>query len=206
MPFTKEHLMPGENLILLDRQHPLVLLRPILWNIAALVVLITIPYLLSHSGYSEEVWSILGLYIIPLLYLIWKIMAWRRMEYILTDRRVVKQEGVFSISSFDAPLDKINNVFHQQTFMGRLLKYGEVGLETASEQGTTIFDFISRPLDFKNAIVHQREMYNAGSRSSGEPSRSTVPQLIQELASLRDQNIITESEFQQKKKSLLEKL
>jgi uncharacterized membrane protein YdbT with pleckstrin-like domain len=206
MSFTKEQLRPGESLVITGRQHPLVLFRPILFNIAALVVLISIPYLLGDSGYSEKVWPILALYIIPFIYLMWEILAWRKREYILTDRRVVKQEGVFSVSSFDAPLDKINNLFHQQSFMGRLLKYGEVGLETASEQGTTVLSFLSHPLDFKNAIVHQREMYNAGSRSSGQPSQPTVPQLIQELASLRDQNIITESEFQQKKKALLEKL
>jgi len=70
--------------------------------------------------------------------------------YILTDRRVVKREGAFSTSSFDVPLNKINNVFRQQSFLGRLFRYGQVCLETASEQGTTIFDFLWRPLDFKN--------------------------------------------------------
>ena len=148
----------------------------------------------------------MALYLIPLIYHFWKWLTWRKREYILTDQRVVKQEGVFSVSSFDASLDKINNVFHQQSFFGRLLNYGEVGLETASEQGTTIFSFLSHPLVFKNAIVRQREMYNATSRIPVAPPQISVPQLIEELASLRDRQIITEIEFQEKKKALLEKL
>jgi len=198
MSFTKEQLLPGENLIILARQHPLVLLKPVLLNIVALAVLILVAY-------SSGKYWVMALFVIPLIYLLWQYLAWHRREYILTDRRVVKQEGVLSVSSFDAPLDKINNVFHQQSFMGRMLKYGEVGLETASEQGTTIFSFLSHPLDFKNAIVHQREAHlpdRAGSRIN----EKSIPQLIDELATLRERKIITESEFQEKKRALLEKM
>jgi uncharacterized membrane protein YdbT with pleckstrin-like domain len=199
MSFTKEQLLPGETLIILARQHPLVLIRPILVNAVALAVLAILFW------YTQNAWFMAPL-IVTILYFFWKYLGWRRREYILTDRRVVKQEGVVSISSFDASLDKINNVFHQQTFMGRLMKYGEVGLETASEQGTTVFTFLSNPLDFKNAIVHQRETYNAGSRTPAAAPQKSVPQLIEELAALRDRQIITEAEFQEKKKTLLEKL
>ena len=198
MSFTKEQLLPGENLIVLSRQHPLVLFWPVLLNIIILAVLLALSYF-------QSAWFMV-LYVFPLIYLLWKCIAWHRREYILTDRRVVKQEGVFSMSSFDASLDKINNVFHQQTLMGRLLKYGEVGLETASEQGTTVFDFLSHPLDFKNAIVHQREMYNTDGRTRETFSQKSVPQLIEELAALRDRQIISEAEFQEKKRALLEKM
>jgi uncharacterized membrane protein YdbT with pleckstrin-like domain len=199
MSFTKEQLLPGETLILLARQHALVLFRPILLNVIALAILIGITYV------SQKPWF-MAFFVIPLIYLLWEFLAWHRREYILTDRRVVRQEGVLSTSSFDAPLDKINNVFHNQSFMGRLLKYGDVGLETASEQGTTVFDFLSHPLDFKNAVVSQREMYKLDSNAAGTASNRSIPQLIDELASLRDRQIITESEFQEKKQALLKKL
>jgi uncharacterized membrane protein YdbT with pleckstrin-like domain len=199
MSFTKDQLLPGETLILLARQHALVLFRPILLNVIALAILIGITYV------SQKTWF-MAFFVIPLIYLLWEFLAWHRREYILTDRRVVRQEGVLSTSSFDAPLDKINNVFHNQSFMGRLLKYGDVGLETASEQGTTVFDFLSHPLDFKNAVVGQREMYKLDSNGAGKASNRSIPQLIDELASLRDRQIITESEFQEKKRALLQKM
>ncbi len=199
MSFTKEQLLPGESLIILARQHPLVLFRPVLLNILVLAVLAGISY------FSGKAWF-MALFVFPLLYLLWEYLAWHKREYILTDRRVVRQEGVISVSSFDAPLDKINNVFHQQSFMGRILKYGEVGLETASEQGTTLFQFLSHPLDFKNALVHQREIYNSGTYTGDRAPQQNIPQMIEDLASLRDRNIITESEFQEKKRALLEKI
>jgi hypothetical protein len=87
-----------------------------------------------------------------------------------------------------------------------LLGYGDVGLETASEQGTTTFAFLSNPLSFKNHIVRQRELYRADSAETGIIAQPSVPQLLEELASLRDRNIITESEFQEKKKALLKKI
>jgi hypothetical protein len=90
--------------------------------------------------------------------------------------------------------------------MGRWLKYGEVGLETASEQGTTVFDFLSHPVDFKNCIVRQRELYRTDSRSANAAVPSSIPQLLEELASLRDRNIITAVEFEEKKKALLGKI
>jgi uncharacterized membrane protein YdbT with pleckstrin-like domain len=193
-----EQLLPGEEIIILARQHPLVLSRPVFFNVFALALLA------GFAWYCQIAWLLL-FYLIPLIYFLWKLLAWRKQEYILTNRRVVKQEGVFSSSSFDAPLDKINNVYHQQSFMGRLLKYGEVGLETASEQGTTVFNFLMNPIAFKNAIVQQRELYTDSSRPAGS-ERKSIPQLIDELASLRDRKIITESEFQEKKRSLLEKM
>ena len=198
MSFTRKQLLPGETLIVLARQHLLKLVWPCLLNGIALILLAWL------SIRFENAWILL-LYLPLLAYVLWEYIAWRSREYILTDRRVVIQEGVFSVSSFDATLDKINNVYHRQSFMGRLFRYGEVGLETASEQGTTVFSFLSHPLDFKNAIVQQREMVRADARQVASPQIS-VPQLLDELASLRDRGVITEDEFQEKKKSLLEKI
>jgi uncharacterized membrane protein YdbT with pleckstrin-like domain len=199
MSFTQNQLLPGEQLILLARQHVLVLFRPFLLNLVALILLIGIAF------YTGRYW-LLAFFLAPLIYFIWEYLAWRNREYILTSRRVVRQEGMFSVSSLDAPLDKINNVYHSQTFMGRLLKYGDVGLETASAQGTTDFAFLANPVNFKNSIVRQREMYRLDSAAAGSAGQTGIPQLLEELASLRDRDIITESEFQEKKKKLLQKI
>jgi uncharacterized membrane protein YdbT with pleckstrin-like domain len=199
MSFTREQLLPGEKLIVLARQHILVLFWPSLLSLIALIIFIGLSI---HFG---KAWFMV-FFLVPLVFFLWKLIAWHRIEYILTDRRVVLQKGVFSITSFDASLDKINNVFHKQGLMGRLLKYGEVGLETASEQGTTSVDFLSHPLDFKNSIVRQRELLRLNTGSTGAVQQHSVPQLLEQLASLRDRSIISEAEFQEKKRILLAKI
>lgn len=194
MSFTEDQLLPGEELVILTRQHPLVLFRP-----AALTLLV-----LALSVLFQKLWILL--FLLPVLsYFGCRLLAWRRREYVLTDRRVVRQEGVFSTSSIDSPLDKINNVFHRQSLPGRLLRYGDVGLETASEQGTTVFTFLSNPLAFKNAIVRERERRGSDAHQNDAP-HDDIPRMIEDLASLRDRKILSESEFQEKKKSLLQKM
>jgi len=199
MSFTKEQLLAGESLIVLTHQHLIVLLRPVLINIVSIAVLVALALTI------QQYWPII-FYLVPIAYFLWELLVWRSREYVVTDHRVVKQDGVFSITSFDASLDKINNVFHEQNLAGRLFKYGTVGLETASEQGTTVFEYIPRPIDFKGKIVRQREMYRsvAGLQTAG--LKQDIPHLLEELASLRDRGIITPQEFDEKKKALLDKI
>ncbi len=200
MSFTKKQLLPGENLVILIHEHWLVLARPSIVNIVVLGLLIALGMNLG------KMWP-LYFYPLPLAYLLWEVWDRSRREYIVTNRRVVKQEGVLSVSSFDAPLDKINNVFHEQSLLGRMLGYGNVGLETASEQGTTMFYRIPSPVEFKNTIVHNREVYTSSARSGdGTSPAEDVPRLIQDLASLRERNIITAEEFEVKKRALLDKI
>ncbi len=199
MSFARDQLLPGESLIAVTRQHKIVLLRPILINIVSFVVFFVL------AAYVHRYWLLI-LYIAPAAYLFWESLVWRGREYAVTDHRVVKQDGVFSISSFDASLDKVNNVFHEQSLIGRLLKYGTVGLETASEEGTTVFSYIPKPVEFKGKIVRQREMYRSVAGISTGSAAQNIPQMIEDLASLRDRGIITPQEFEQKKKSLLDKL
>jgi uncharacterized membrane protein YdbT with pleckstrin-like domain len=199
MSFTKDQLLPGESLVTLTRQHRIVLLRPVLLNLIAAGVLIALAI------YVRRYW-LMAFYLVPASYLLWEIFVWVGRLYVVTDHRVVKQDGVFSISSFDASLDKINNVFHEQTLIGRLLRYGTVGLETASEQGTTVFEYIPRPVDFKGKIVRQREMYRAVAGVGAADPRQQIPRMIEDLATLRDKGIITPQEFEEKKKSLLDKI
>jgi len=196
MSFKKEQLLPGENLIAQVHQHSIILIGPILLNIVSAGVFIALS--------SFVRWWFVAFDLVPLAYLAWEIVVRQRREYIVTDRRVVKQDGIFSITSFDASLDKINNVFHEQTLFGRLFKYGTVGFETASEQGTTVFPFVPDPVRFKNQIVQQREMYK--SHLPAPDVGQNIPKLLEELASLRDRNIISHSEFEGKKQSLLSKI
>lgn len=198
----EEQLLPGENLVILTRQHPLVLFRPVLVNLVVLIILTGLAL------YLQKGW-IAALSTLPLLYLIWEYIEWRRREYIVTNRRVVLQEGILSRSSFDAALDKVNNVYCSHSCLGRLLKYGEVRLETASEQGMSVFSFLLDPIAFRNSILSAKQAYSpsTGTTSSSAPAPvQGIPQLIEELASLRDRGIISEAEFQEKKRSLLEKL
>lgn len=200
MASIETQLLPGERLILSEKQHPLVLLRPLVLLVVSLAI--TVALALATGLH----WLVLFA-IAPALYLLWEWLSRQRTFFVVTNRRVFRQEGVFETSSFDSPLDKINNVFHAQTLAGRVFGYGRVGLETASEQGMTIIESIPDPIRFKNAIIQQRELYRPG--YSGEVSAETptdIPRMLEQLASLRDRGILTAEDFESKKKALLARL
>jgi uncharacterized membrane protein YdbT with pleckstrin-like domain len=198
--FVENQILPDEKVVLLTHQHPVVLFWPVLINIAAAAVVIALAFTL-------EVYWFLLFYFAPLVLLLWEILVRHKKEYIITSRRVVKQQGIFSVSSFDASLDKINNIFHEQSFWGRVLGYGNVSLETASEHGITVFHLIPDPVAFKNCIVQQRELYRSSQAEPlGSVRREDVPRMLDELARLRDRNVITAAEFDEKKKNLLARL
>jgi membrane protein YdbS with pleckstrin-like domain len=198
MSFSKRQLLPDEKIIRVAHPSWVLLLKPILLNIVAAAIVLTLAALFQQPWLAV-------LLVFSLAVLGWEMFARRRNEYIVTSRRVVKQEGIFTIHSFDAPLDKINNIFHEQGVWGRILGYGSVGLETASEQGTTMFHHIPDPIGFKNCIVGQRESYSGGA-GRATAQAADIPKLLDELASLRDRKIITDREFEEKKQHLLEKL
>ncbi len=192
-----DFLIPGETVVLCTHRHFLTLAGAVFVNLVALAVLFWIAHALGQ-------YRLLWLLILPLMYLLWRVLLRARKLYIITNLRVVRHEGVLAVSSLDASLDKINNVFYEQSIAGRILGYGNVGLETASEKGTIIFHLIPDPQGFKNCVLKQRERdrpFQVGERDQPDPL--SVPKLLEELASLRDRKIITTEEFDEKKKKLL---
>jgi uncharacterized membrane protein YdbT with pleckstrin-like domain len=135
-----------------------------------------------------------------------KYFVLRSYEYVLTNRRVVQQTGLFSKRSVDSQLDKVNNVEHVQTLWGRILGYGDVLVDTASETGTTRFARISRPLDFKRAILEARELYRSGHEGRPMMAAPSGAERMRQLKALLDDGLISPEEFEMKRRQLLQEL
>ncbi|MBI1745689.1 MAG: PH domain-containing protein [Acidobacteria bacterium] len=204
MAFTSEHLQTGEEIIAAANPHMITLSGPIVTVLAGLVLCI-VGAVLSKPSLPNGPWWFLLAWLPFLLYLLWKIKVRTSEQYIITTHRVIKHEGIFTKSSFDASLDKINNIFYSQTVAGRLLKYGSVGLETASEDGTTYFSYIPNPIRFKNIILEAREEY-LRRRNQPIALKEDIPAMLEKLGKLRADQVISEEEFQESKKKLLGKL
>lgn len=138
----------------------------------------------------------------------WNEFVRRSHEYVLTSRRVIQQMGILTRRSVDSWLDKINNIEHRQTLLGRILGFGDVEVETASEQGIIRFANVSRPLELKNAIVAATEQYRASSRSplvASAPGPSGAERMRQ-LRALYDDGLISLEEYETKRRQLLQEL
>ena len=157
------------------------------------------PWLLILAGVLAVVLGITVLF---------KLVVLRSYEHVLTNRRLIQQTGILNKRSSDAPLDKVNNVEHLQTLWGRILGYGDVEIDTASEHGCTRFAGISRPLEFKNAITAAAEAYRSR-RFAPAAAPAAAPSgadRLRELKRLLDDGLISPEEFEVKRRKLLEEI
>lgn len=137
----------------------------------------------------------------------WKLLVLRASEFVLTNHRVLRNMGLLNRQSMDSRLDKINNIEHRQTLWGRLLGFGDVEIDTASEHGMAVYPNISRPLDFKRAIAAAAEHYRAAGRTGVVAAAGpTGAERLRQLKALLDDGIISRDEYEEKRRQLLAEL
>lgn len=171
-------------------------------------------------------WIALVIAVVPGFELIRIILDWFNERYIITNRRVMEVKGIVNKHIRDSALEKVNDVELDQSVVGRLLGYGTVQIITGSDIGVNMFRRISNPVRFKREMLNAKEglgeqdqpVRRDQARSSTAPevlsattgtdpdSAAGIPDLIAELDELRRKGIISEEEFQAKKKELLERL
>jgi uncharacterized membrane protein YdbT with pleckstrin-like domain len=206
--YLKSLLGENEQVVFVTHHHWLVLAGEILAEsllsiiIVALVTLLWLVWLpnpLVPLGYL--------LLIIPIISLWRDVLIWRNREYVVTNRRVIQLSGVFSKNITDSSLDKVNDVKMSQTFMGRMLDYGNIEILTASELGVNKFTYIGKPIQYKTAMLNAKEKLE---HAPAEPVTVRPPaspaDMINQLDLLRQHGVLSEAEFQAKKAELLKRM
>jgi len=194
----------NERIVRATRQHWFVLFSNILLEIVLILVLIVgvsaavTVNPLAGFGYI--------LVLVPLIGMLRDILIWRNREYIVTNRRVIQINGVFSKDVVDSSLEKVNDVKMNQSFFGRMFGYGDIEILTASETGDNLFRRIGDPIKFKTAMLNSKEKLGYEGTSAQPQRADDIPAQIAELDKLRKQGIVTEAEFQKKKAELLAKM
>jgi uncharacterized membrane protein YdbT with pleckstrin-like domain len=196
----------NESILLVTRQHWLVMAGEILVESLlsiAILVLITILFTVLPNPFVPLGYLLL---LLPAASMARDILIWANRKYIVTSRRVVQISGVFSKNVTDSSLEKVNDVKMSQSFMGRMLDFGDIEILTASELGVNLFRRIGNPIRFKTAMINAKERLER-EPAAGSPRRSaSVPDLLAQLDELRQHGVLTEAEFQKKKAELLAKM
>jgi len=218
--YLKKLLGEGEDVLFVDRQHWLVLLRNIfVEGVAIAAVLVLTIYLLAALNYlpwHNWFYLLLVLLIWPVVSLLLDFLQWYNRKYIVTNWRVIQLSGVINKDVIDSSLEKVNDIELTQSFFGRILHFGNVEILTASEIGVNKFMTIRDPVHFKTVIVNAKEQLGhdedhptyakAGPVIQAAPAPADIPSMIERLDDLRKRGVLTEEEFQRSKEQLLQKL
>lgn len=77
----------------------------------------------------------------------------RSSRFIVTDRRLIIQDGVFNRSSLSINLSHIEIVEVNQTLLGRMLNYGEVNITATGGSGTEKpIEYLGNPNAFRERL------------------------------------------------------
>ena len=130
-------------------------------------------------------------------------------EFVVTNRRVIRKVGLLAREIQHAPLEKIQDVTIEQGLLGRMLGYGTVFVETASEKGMLVFPAIASPESLRTHIWGQAPpaALAAGAAPAVSAPAPVAPQKrLEDLQSLHQRGLVNDEEYAAKRKEILSHL
>src|SRR5437016_9408385 len=133
-------LMAGQ--VLRDGELILLLLRPSRWfilltslrflGIVALAMALIVIFDEKIHGPKRQYFEIGSLLMVGRL--AWGVLQWMGRLYILTDLRIIRLAGVFSVDVFDCPLRKVARTLLEFSFQERLCRIGTIAIIPQDEE------------------------------------------------------------------------
>ncbi len=212
MPFPPNLLTDDEDLVLDLRPHWWYLTPPG----AALAVSVVLGLLALVADWPQALKVILGILVLGTLG--WfgaTYLRWTTTNFVVTSERVISRSGIVAKRGIEIPLDRINTVFFNQSLFERMIGAGDLGIESAGEGGRQTFSDIRQPNIVQNEIYRQVEgletrklqrMGRAASAGAAAPAPESIPDQIEKLDRLRREGVLTDAEFEAKKRDLLDRM
>ena len=218
MSYVERNLAPGESVVYRARYHWIYYGTALLLLFFALLLGLASIYSNQVSSGDETVPRVVGFMAIGFLILAAGTFLVRRIrasadEYVVTNRRVVRKYGLVAREVEQALLEKIQDVTLRQGVIARLLGFGTIVVETASETGRLVFANISNPEAMRTALWNQAAVPGRASVApavampaptvSGPPARPAIRERLAELEELKGRGLLTEEEYAAKRKEIL---
>ncbi len=144
--------------LLMRRRHWIAFVRTLLIPLLTILILGSVLLLLRQVGSSLTPWlAVLLVSLVPALMIVWYWMDWRNDFYLVTTQRIVHREKLVLVYEAwdEAPLAKIQDTRITRGFFGKLLKYGNMRIDTASARGSIVLDHLPNPESMQEVIDKQ---------------------------------------------------
>jgi hypothetical protein len=228
-------LAEGESITFRTRQHWLATIidgrNPWAIFVLSLVVLVLSQNLGPGTPRDIVGWLTLAGFVISLAWLAKVYWNWLSQDYLVTNRRVIKVEGIINKRSADSSLEKINDAVLEQNLVARMLNYGDLDILTAADIAVDRYRMLNRAPEFKRTMLNEKHElegefgrpFPAPPLRTGAPVATTPPpaapaptakemsseevtRTLASLADLRDRGAISAEDYEAKKADLLGRL
>jgi uncharacterized membrane protein YdbT with pleckstrin-like domain len=202
--YPKELLSPGETIVAEFRPHWTSILLPL---VLTLVALVAVALLAAFTDGVVNQWGPLVVAVIWLAVTLPSLINWLTTQHVITNERVIHRQGFVAKRGKEIPHEMINTVAFRQSVLERMVGSGDVVIESAGEQGQTLYRDIPKPEQLQTLIYKAREdrMFTIQRGGEGERSgegRSRAEQL-QIISKLHDEGKLTDDEFSSQKARIL---
>jgi uncharacterized membrane protein YdbT with pleckstrin-like domain len=206
MAWPNDALSDGEVIITSFRPHWKLLFVPVLWFIGLSIAMILVAVNLDFATWI--VIAVLAVFLV--IFVARPVINWYSTRYVLTDERLITRTGVIAKTGVEIPLENITNVNFSQSVIERILGAGDLVIESAGTSGQSRFSNIPHPDSFQVLLYKTREQrsveMSGAYRPAPTPSDTGTDkaEAIRKLADLHADGLISDEEYEAKRKQLLE--
>jgi hypothetical protein len=184
MSYASKLLARGEEIVLEARPHWFLVIGRSWW--AIILAILALAVLMFLAGPPEEGLDGPG-EIVALVFLLiglgrigWVIWDWRNTEFLVTTHRIVRAEGVLNKRMAATSLEKVNDAVLTQSLFGRIFGFGDLDILSAAEEigGIEDFPMVTDPVDFKVAMLNQKEALERPDLAPPAYQRQPQPDLV----------------------------
>jgi hypothetical protein len=211
MSLPNQLLARDEQVLYKARQHIFVAISHVLAGLSLISLLLSTGVTFNRAFGNNAERMVAGLRVSDLALVIIAVISgivlastfgdylrWWNEQYLITDRRILLFHGTLSQSTVELSLGKITRSEIEQSMLGRIFNYGRIKLPLDPNETNNvinILDFVARPREFQRILHEAKSSYDSG-YGYLEPD-------VNELSSLLGRGILTDAEFDQKKRELL---
>lgn len=128
--------------------------RALIWPMLLLIIVVGLgAFLISLIPAPVNLAIVVLVVVIIVWFSLIPFLRWITTQYVFTNRRVIIRRGLLTKQGRDMPLSKVNNVTFEVTFLGRILNFGRLIIQSAGEDSDLDIE------DVPNVEVIQRDVY-----------------------------------------------
>ena len=158
------HLLSGETVVAVERQHVAVLVPAAALTVVCLAVPLVLIQLIPGrvNGVNVTGAKAIADAVVAVVVVGWfliRLLRWRCQSYTLTSHRIILSRGVVSRVTESIALDRIQDTVVRRPLADRLIGAGSLEIQSAGRDGTEILHLVPRPDRFYTQILQAIEDY-----------------------------------------------